>query len=260
MNTDPEYPTEYNNKIICCDCLDMMGKMPDGCVDIIVTSPPYNHLGKDRAKAKGWGSAGMFQDDSWHRQVREGQMYHDDMPEEDYQDWLRRVVTECLRVSKGLVWVNHKIRYRNSMAIHPLHFLPFPLYSEIVWSRNGSMALNCKRFAPSHEYFYGFGDKHWWDDRYNKLCSVWNISSSSGDGHPCSYPVTLPARLIAASCPPNGIVYDPFMGSGSTAIAAIRTGRKYIGTDNNEKYCAIAEQRIKTELSQPDLPLMGGGR
>lgn len=246
------------DSIICGDALEIMAGMPDGSVDIIVTSPPYNQIGSKCGSRKGWSSApGMYRRNAWHKRIRDGQAYPDDMPEQEYQAWLRAVVQECLRVSKGLVWVNHKTRYRAGVAIHPLSFLDFPVYSEIVWSRNGSMALNCKRFAPSHEYIFGFGDKHYWDDQANKLMSVWQLAASPDADHPCSFPVQIPMRLIFASCPPGGIVLDPFVGVGKTAIAAIRTGRHFIGIDIEPKFCELARERIRIERSQLTLDLSG---
>lgn len=168
---------------------------------------------------------------------------------------MTRVFSFCMSNTKGLVWVNHKTRYRKGVGIHPLSFLPFPLWSEVIWKRNGSVALNCKRFAPSHEFIYGFGRPHWWNDESNKLCSVWNIAASKDPDHPCSFPLTIPERLIVASCPPGGIVLDPFSGVGTTAIAAIRTGRHYIGIELEQKYVDIANERIRIEQAQLKLDL-----
>lgn len=237
--------------IIQGDCEEILRDMPKDSVDIVITSPPYNQIGTTRSRAKGWStSAGMYKWNAWHNTVREGRAYDDDIPEKEYQKWMTRIFTSCMVNAKGLVWVNHKTRYRNGEAIHPLSFLPFPLWSEVVWSRNGSMALNCKRFAPSHEFIYGFGRPHYWDDASNTLLSVWQIAASADADHPCSFPLTIPERLIIASCPPGGIVLDPFCGVGKTAIAAIRTGRRYIGIDISPEYCDITRERIRIEQAQ----------
>lgn len=167
------------------------------------------------------------------------------MPEAAYQEWLARVVGECLRVSKGLVWINHKIRYRDGQAIHPARFLPFPIYSEVIWARAGSMALNCRRFAPSHECLWGFGKPHWWNNASNRLLSVWRIPQVvNRTDHPCPFPVEIARRPIEASCPPDGIVLDPFAGSGTTGVACIKTGRRFIGIEKDPGYFAVAEKRI----------------
>jgi len=228
--------------------------MPNNSVDIVVTSPPYNQLGRNAPKSHGWSTVPGKHSSWFQRATCEG-MYADDMPEEEYKKWMTRVFSFCMSNTKGLVWVNHKTRYRKGVGIHPLSFLPFPLWSEVIWKRNGSVALNCKRFAPSHEFIYGFGRPHWWNDESNKLCSVWNIAASKDPDHPCSFPLTIPERLIVASCPPGGIVLDPFSGVGTTAIAAIRTGRHYIGIELEQKYVDIANERIRIEQAQLKLDL-----
>jgi len=225
------FPDDFVNKIIVGDCVNVMRQMPDECVDIAITSPPYNHLGTKTQRAQAWStSPGMFANNTWRDKVTTGGVYFDQMPEPEYQEWLRQIVAECLRISKGIVWINHKTRYRDGVGIHPLSFLQFPLYSEVVWNRGGSMALNSKRFAPSHEFFYGFGKPCYWNDECNKYMSVWNVAPKRDDGaygHPCPYPIKIIRRLIKASCPDGGVVFDPFGGISSTAVAALRENARY---------------------------------
>ena len=227
-------------RLECGDCLQLLRGMADDSVDVVVTSPPYNQLGS-RVPRDG---SGKHKGNGWIAKVgRIG--YSDDMPEPDYQAWLRSIVAECLRVAKGLVWVNHKVRYRNGEAIHPARFLPFPIYSEIVWARAGSMALNCRRPAPSHEGIWGFGRPHWWDNAANRLMSVWRINQVQNvTDHPCPYPPEIPARLIAASCPPDGIVLDPFTGRGTTGEEAVKLGRRFHGMELKPQFHSLAQRRI----------------
>jgi len=181
-----ELPTEDEPvKVVCGDALEVLRALPDGCVDVAVTSPPYNQL-----NGSGINGGGMMKRNGF-TQTAKRIGYADDMPEGDYQSWLRGVVTELTRVCRGLVWVNHKVRYRDGAAIHPLAFLPFPIHSEVIWDRGGSMALNCKRFAPSHEVIYGFGSPSFWDDSSNSLMSVWRIPAhreEGGQGAPLPVP------------------------------------------------------------------------
>ncbi len=182
---------------------------------------------------------------SWEKTVaRIG--YTDNKPEPEYQKWLRNIIALCLKASKGLVWVNHKTRFRDKKAIHPLHFLDFDVYSEIVWDRGGSITLNAKKFAPSHEFIYGFGTPHFWDSKYNVKMSVWRMHQIGHNTHPCAFPMTLPLLLISASCPPNGIVLDPFMGSGTTLRAARLLKRRAIGIEKREDYCEYAAKRLQS--------------
>ncbi len=223
------------------DCLEVLPTLEAGSVDCVVTSPPYNTLQKDVTPS------GMHATSSGALNFirKMNTAYSDDMHEPDYQEWLRQIIGECLRVSCGLVWVNHKVRYRNRAGIHPVRFLDFPLYAEVIWHRDGAIAFNCKRFAPSHEGIYGFGVPHYWDDSQNTRLTVWTIASVKGAPHPCPYPEAIVDPLVIASCPQHGTILDPFMGSGTTGVACMRLGRKFIGIEKEPKYLAIAAKRIK---------------
>ncbi len=231
------------------DCLDVMRGMANDSIDVTMTSPPYNTLPTSN-KASGIHAQRKSGVNKWIARAAAG--YADSKPESQYQSWVAHVIGECGRVSKGLVWVNHKVRYRDRFAVHPARFIPFPIYAEVVWNRKVSMALNCKRFAPSHEALWAFGEPHYWDDTQNKLMSVWDMPFDRDDNdHPCAYPIELAARPIRSSCPSGGIVIDPFCGSGTSLLAASREGRKAIGIEIEERYCEIAAKR----LSQEVLPL-----
>jgi len=81
------------------------------------------------------------------------------------------------------------------------------------------------------------------------MFSVWDISGSSYKGaHFAVYPPELIERPILSTCPPNGIVIDPFMGSGTTAVVARNNGRKYIGCELNPEYAALSEKRISESV------------
>jgi hypothetical protein len=176
------------------------------------------------------------------------------MPEADYQDWMREVFVACRAITRGLVWINHKTRFRDRSGIHPLQIFPWPFYSEVVWDRGGSITLNAKKFAPSHEFMYAFGTPHYWDDAANTQMTIWRVNPERNvPGHPCPFPLTIAARCIGASCPPGGVALDPFMGSGTTLRAAKDLGRKAIGIEIEERYCEIAAKR----LSQRVLDLHG---
>jgi modification methylase len=227
------------NKVYQVGALTLLRALPDNSVDCVVTSPPYN-------VAVNMNGGGLMKNSAWMKNFSKGYTTHaDNMNESDYQQWIQSAVRECLRVCKGIVWVNHKTRYRDGVGIHPLSFLPFPMWSEIVWNRGGSITLNARKFAPSHEFVYGFGTPHYWNNNSNTLMSVWRIATvNKDDGHPCPFPETLVERLINASCPYGGVVLDPFLGSGTTARVAFNLGRRYIGSDISAEYCDIARRRL----------------
>ena len=166
-----------------------------------------------------------------------------------YQEWLCGILWLAMDKCKGLTWVNHKVRYRAGEAIHPARMFPWPIYAEVIWNRRGSMALNCKRYAPSHETILGFGIPSFWNDELNKLMSVWDdIPPQLEAEHPCPYPTEIPARLIRSSCPIDGIVLDPFAGICTTLRAAKDLGRRAIGIEIEEKYCEIAAKRLAQKV------------
>jgi site-specific DNA-methyltransferase (adenine-specific) len=231
------------------DCMEILPTL--GKVDAVVTSPPYNQAS---LWCHGGRGSGMHRGNAWVAKSGEGYLSHkDDMAEEDYRDWMRRFFDCCRTATIGLVWINHKTRYRNRKGIHPLHLFNGPIYSEIVWDRGISLTLNARKFAPSHEFFYGFGVPHYWDNSYNTRMSVWRIAPQSFKGHPCPFPVNLAEPIIGASVPPDGVVADPFMGSGTTGVACAKMGRKFIGIELEPKYFDIACKRIEDAYAQPDM-------
>jgi modification methylase len=74
--------------------------------------------------------------------------------------------------------------------------------------------------------------------------TVWEMNTESGVDHPAPFPVELPKRVIALYTQPGDVVLDPFMGSGSTAIAAVQSGRRYVGYELSAEYCALAQARL----------------
>lgn len=231
--------------IVVGDCLDVMRGMPDKCVDLVVTSPPYNTLQNRLDGGSGKGSL------AFHKGTRakRNRAYMDKVPEREYQQLQKAFVAEALRITKGLVAYNHKIRHRSrggGDVLHPMQWLmEFPLWQEVIWDRHGSIAFNCRRFAPSEERIYFMGKPHWWEQRTSHYLSVWRIRPETRQfGHVCPFPEELPRRCIEAYCPLGGIVFDPFVGSGTTAVAAKKLGRHYFGCDVNAEYVEMARKRV----------------
>jgi len=219
------------------DCAEILPGLES--VDITFSSPPYNTIAATEP-------SGLMAESNHKQNDGYKGGYSDDLPESDYQDWMRDVFGKCRRLSNGLVWINHKTRYRDRAGIHPLQvFKDWPFYSEVVWDRKVSITLNARKFAPSHEFVYGFGKPHFWDNEQNTLMSVWQLNPERNvPGHPCPCPVSIVSRCVVASCPVGGVVLDPFMGSGTTLRAAKNTDRRAIGIEINERYCEIAAKRL----------------
>ena len=247
-----EWTTEDGSiRLLLGDCLEILPGLDRGSVSATMTSPPYNTL-PQKNKPSGLHAQRKSGVNQWISKAVDS--YADAMPEHEYQEWLISILEECRRATSGLLWVNHKIRYREGIAIHPARMFPWPIYSEVIWDRQVSMALNCKRYAPSTEHLLGFGLPDVWNDENNGLMSVWRIGFDRDDNeHPCAYPVELASRPIESSTNPASTILDPFMGSGTTGVACIRLGRRFIGIEKEPRYFEIAKRRIRNELDKTRL-------
>ena len=231
------------NKIYNEDCLETMAKMPNDFLDLTVTSPPYNlgakhHTGNNNFKAY--------------------DTYIDDMPENEYQDMQVKILNELYRVTKegGSVMYNHKNRIKNGIQISPYQWLfktEWTIKQEIVW-RNGGQNFDKCRFYPMTEriYWLSKGSK---TDFFNEIGFsdlITDLAEGTDKVHKRAFPLTLAQRFI--NCFPNAnIIYDPFMGSGTTANAALKENRNFIGSEISLDYCRIAEQRISLHKRSPTL-------
>ncbi len=229
------------NKIYNEDCLIGMKQIPDESIDLIITSPPYN-LGKQHHTGN-------------NRFVAYAE-YDDNMPEEEYQKWQIDVLNECFRILKpsGSMWYNHKNRIKNGLQITPYEWLlktNFIIKQEIIW-QNGSQNFDKIRFYPMTERVYWLA-KSPKVKMFNAINhhdfftrAEWQPVKTKGE-HKRAYPVKMCEDII--SCFENAkTVLDPFVGSGTTAIACINTNRNYIGFELDENYYNIATDRINNHV------------
>jgi len=218
------------SEIIHGDCLEVLKTFPDKCVDICITSPPYN-LNK---KASGGGNSKRSYD-GW---------YFDDMPELAYQEWQKKVVGELIRVTKGSIFYNHRVRYawhsRNtyrtaSNLYHPMQWLgSFPIWCEIVWDRRATSGHANNRCRMSDERIYQIGKPHKFHDM--GYTTIWQMMPSKNIDHVCTFPEELVERCLRMCSDEGDTVLDPFSGSGTTAIVAKRLKRDYICIEKDDGY------------------------
>lgn len=227
------------------DCRDILPTLPR--VDLVVTSPPYN-LVKE-------GSGGSTTTFASH-ETRYEQWYPDEVPEDEYQAQQKEIVALCLAICDGSVYYNHKVRYalsRRGAVYHPLDWLrDFPLWCEIIWDRCGQLGSNTPRFAAQDERIYQFARPVTFDRA--GLSTIWRFppANSGETGHVCAFPLELPRRCIATSSHPHSTVLDPYMGSGTTGIAAVQLGRSFIGIEREPRAFDIACKRIEEAQRQGD--------
>lgn len=241
-------PPEELNHIFCQSSEDMAG-LPDHSIHLMVTSPPYN-VGKE---------------------------YDDDRTLDEYLAFLERVWRETWRVlvPGGRACVN--IANLGRKPYIPLHNhiaesmlrLGFLMRGEIIWNKAASaspstawgswLSATNPTLRDVHEYILVFSKGCFRrgnpmkrpssisrDEFLEFTRSVWTFPAEPARkvGHPAPFPVELPYRLIQLYTFQEEVVLDPFMGSGQTAMAALKSGRRYVGYELDPGYVALAEKRI----------------
>jgi modification methylase len=230
------------NKIICGDVLDVMSKIPDGSIDLVVTSPPYN-LKNSTGNGLKDGRGGKWK----NAELMNGYAdYDDNMPHEQYVEWQRKCLKQMMRVipEDGAVFYNHKWRVQNGLLQDRQDIVKgLPLRQIIIWRRKGGINFNAGYFLPTYEVIYLIAKpKFQLMPKANALGDVWEFPQEMKNEHPAPFPVALVNRIISSTNART--ILDPFMGSGTTAIAASLNKRDYVGVELSAKYCRMAEDRI----------------
>lgn len=233
------------------DCLEVMKNLPDECVDLIITSPPYN-LGKTHHTG--------------NNTFKSYSEYNDDMPEALYQRWQIEVLKECFRILKptGSLFYNHKNRIKNGVQITPYEWLlktDFVIKQEIVW-QNGSQNFDKIRFYPMTERVYWLA-KSANTKMHNAINhhdfftrAEWQPVGTRGE-HKRAYPVKMCEDIIACFDGAETIL-DPYMGSGTTGVAALKAGRNFIGIELDSTYFQSAQKRLSESRTGWLDELLGG--
>ena len=249
--TNNELNKKFINKIHCADSLDIIKKFPDNCIDIVLTSPPYNF---------GINYENTNDVNIW----------------EDYFNKLFNIFKECMRVLKdsGRIIINVQPMFSDYIPTHHLisnFFLKEGLIwkGEIIWEKNN---YNCKYCtwgswkspsSPYLKYSWEFveifcknslkkeGDKNNIDieaEEFKKwVYGKWSIAPERNMKkykHDAMFPEELVKRLLKLFSYKNDIVLDPFNGAGTTTKVAKQLNRKFIGIDISEEYCKTAENRL----------------
>jgi DNA modification methylase len=228
------------------DCLQVLPTLDRNSVDLVVTSPPYN-LNKRYSNYKNTKT-------SQSMTKKYEKWYADDLPEWQYQGQQQAVIFELMRVCKSSIFYNHKIRFawhnRNiyrtdSNLHHPMHWLhKFPIWCEIIWDRCG-IGNPSNRYHIQEERIYQIQKPKKWNNKEHKLTNIWKIPPSRNDGHVCTFPEKLVENCIFPTTEEGDIILDPYMGSGTTAIVAMKHGRKFIGIEADKEYFDLACSKIE---------------
>ena len=236
--------------------LDVLKTMPENLVDLTVTSPPYNK--KTKLKKNNKPSKNTI----WQPIVYD--TIGDNMPEQEYQKNQIDVMNEIHRVTKpgGSLFYNHKVRTLKGIVTHPMEWVTktkWHLRQEIIWNRKSTFNFGGYRFYQLDERIYWLykpvtpakkvGARM--ISRHAKCSSIWEFVPDMKNDHPAPFPLDLPLRTILSILDVNdGVVLDPYMGSGTTAVACKLLNKDYIGIDISENYINKANNRINNFESE----------
>jgi len=255
-----EIKTEYLDNIFCKSS-EIMDELPDNSIHLMVTSPPYNV----------------------------GKKYDNDFTLDEYLSFLKKVWQEVYRVlvPGGRLCVN--IANLGRKPYIPLHAfiirdmldIGFLMRGELIWDKAASASPSTAwgswlsaanpTLRDIHEYILVFSKQTF--SRKNVLKrkntiskeefltltkSIWTFSAERARkiGHPAPFPVELPYRLIQLYTYEEEVVLDPFMGSGQTAIAAVKSNRHYVGYDVEKKYVQLANKWVNDFIVEYTSPVM----
>lgn len=242
---------QYLNKIICGDCLTIMKQLPDKCVDLIVTSPPYNlknSTGNGMKDGRGgkWSNAAL---------INGYATYDDNLPYDEYCEWQKKCLQEMMRLLKddGAIFYNHKWRVQNGLIQDRREIISdFPVRQIIIWRRKGGINFNAGYFLPTYEVIYLIAKKDFkLASKASRYGDVWEFMQEQKNSHPAPFPVALIDRIISST---NAqVILDPFMGSGTTAVVAQGLKRNFIGIELSKEYCEMAEKRLERNKIQPEV-------
>lgn len=244
----------FLDTIVCGDVVTVMQEMPDASVDLVVTSPPYNIKNSTGNGLKN-GNSGKWA----NAELQNGYSHYDDcMPHDEYVQWQRACLTEMMRLipEDGAIFYNHKWRVQGGLLQDRKDIVEgFPVRQVIIWRRKGGFNFNPGYFLPTYEVIYLIAKpKFKLLPKANACGDVWEFTQEMKNKHPAAFPVDLIDRIISST---NAkVILDPFMGSGTVAVAAKNLKRNYVGIDISPEYCAMAEQRVKQCTLQPKLMLV----
>jgi len=255
----------FFNKIVNGDSLLELKKIPGKTFDLVFADPPYNmQIGEtlrrpDASKVKGV-------DDKWDQ--------FDSF--KHYDDFCKAWLIECKRILKdnGSIWVIGSYHNIFRLGYH-LQNLDYWLLNDVIWRKNNPMPnFRGTRFTNAHEtliwaskskkskYTFNYQSLKCLNDDL-QMRSDWMLPICSGkerlkknDGkkvHSTQKPESLLHRIILATTNKNDVIFDPFLGTGTTAVVAKKLGRKYYGIEKDKKYFKAAYDRIsKTQIIEED--------
>ena len=217
-----KYPIDFKNKIIQGDCLDVMREIPDDSIDLILTDPPYNISQKSNGLRK--LDYGDWDKDKDHKLVFSA-------------------IIEMERICKGTIitfCANEQMSYIYNF------FKSKDLITKILlWLKPNPSVINCQHSYVTGQELIVYAKKRNTFFKPDFKLSYFTYPFPNFRWHPTEKPIELIKELIIDTSEKNDLILDPFLGSGTTAVAAQSIGRNFIGIEISKKYCEIARDRLR---------------
>lgn len=223
------------NKIYFEDCIETMERMPNDFIDCIITSPPYFNAAKKYQRGTGIH-------------------YVKDVGEPMY------TILDVFKLSlsklkeNGFFCINLGYSYGETGVMRPFHImdraqrLGLFVVDVIIWKKKNPIPLQ-RRLTNSFEYIFVLAkhpnNKYPSSQRIGYKHNFLETSVKSGKGHSAVFPIEVPRFCIDVFSNENDLIFDPFMGSGTTAVACLETGRNFIGSEIASQYISLANKRIE---------------
>ncbi len=256
--------SNFSNKIINSDCLKELKKIPNKTFDLVFADPPYNlQIGENLTRPDSSKVSGV--NDKWDQ--------FDSL--EDYDNFCKKWLIECKRILKdnGSIWVIGSYHNIFRLGYH-LQNLGYWLLNDVIWRKNNPMPnFKGTRFTNAHEtliwaskskkskYTFNYQSLKCLNDDL-QMRSDWMLPICNGKErlkkngkkvHSTQKPEALLHRIILATTKKDDLVFDPFLGTGTTAVVCKKLARNYYGIEKNKKYFTAAKARInKTTKIEDD--------
>ena len=238
------------NKIYQGDCLEVMKEIDDKCIDLVLTDPPYNISQKNK----------IFRD---YRSGKEGDI-NMDFGEWDYNFEIEPFLTESRRVLRDdgsiVVWTSEQLygKYRDwfQRNMYPKQLLiwiktnPLPQFRLVGYRQATELlfwALKNKNTKNNSNFIFKT------QREMNNVFYAPIVGGKERELHPTQKPLSITKKIIERHCRENGIILDPFLGSGTTAVACKQLSRNFIGIEINPDYVEIANRRLANTYRQLEL-------
>lgn len=224
-----------------------MSRMEDNFVDIVVTSPPYNTGGQNAQTGR-------------NRKLYDE--YNDNMTNDEYIEFIRKTINELIRVTKYYVFFNFQLLTNNkSVFLKIIGEYNDNIKDVFIWKKQAVSQVVRGKMATGFEFVLILSKDNSMKYEYNNFPEnnyVPNIkefkkSENFHNINTATMPLSMAEYFIYYFSKEGDIVYDPFMGTGTTACAAVKNKRKYIGSEISQNYIELANKRIKNHVSQQKL-------